>query len=202
MISYLRGILIKKTLKEIIIDVNGVGYRVLMPASYIPKLSSISEEIEIFTYLNVSQEAISLFGFITYEQYELFKMIISVSSIGSKTALNILSDMKVLEFHRTILSKDTKNLCSISGIGKKTAERIILELKDKVAKISLGSTSDDIIKLEQNISAVNSSTKEAFDALLSLGYKNAEIYSSFSKIKDIEILKVEEIIQKALKTFI
>lgn len=136
MIARISGKLIEVALTDIVVDVNGVGYHLFIPMSTYDKLPKAKENVSLFTILNVREDALELYGFATEDERELFEILISVSGIGTKTALNILSSMPISIFCNAITNSEVKIINKISGIGRKTAERMILELKDKVLKVS------------------------------------------------------------------
>src|SRR5438034_4263332 len=133
MITFLHGKLIETLPTQVIVDVNGVGYEVLIPLSSYDKLPHPGQELKLLTHLVVREDAHVLYGFMTAAERELFRMLINtVSGIGPKIALNVLSGMNVIAFRGAVASGDVKALSQISGVGKKTAERIVVELRDKV----------------------------------------------------------------------
>lgn len=138
MIAQLTGTLIESSFTEAILDVGGVGYRVLIPMSTFDKLPRPDEKknITLLTYLQVREDALTLFGFATRQERDVFELLITVNGIGAKTALNILSCMNVASFCQAVASGDLKSLKKISGVGPKSAERILVELRDKIQKIA------------------------------------------------------------------
>jgi len=177
MIGKLTGILIESEFTNIMIDVNGVGYLLNIPMSTYDNLPRIDNKVSLFTYLHVREDALDLFGFFTKDEKQLFLLLISVSGIGPKVALNILSSMTVKNFCSTVANSDIKGLSRLKGIGKKTAERLVLELKNKVVTIS------PVAKLEKEVS--NSKTEEieqAALALVQLGLKFEQASEAVRKI--------------------
>ena len=138
MIACLTGILADSSFTEAILDVNGVGYQILIPMSTFDKLPRPDEKktVTLLTYLQVREDALTLFGFATRAERDLFELLITVNGIGAKTALNILSCMNVTSFCQAVASGDLKSLKKISGVGPKSAERILIELRDKIQKIA------------------------------------------------------------------
>src|SRR6059036_2932684 len=133
MITFLDGKLISALPTQAIVDVSGVGYEVFIPLSSYDKLPVVGQSIRILTHLAVREDAHVLYGFMTTAERDLFRLLInSVSGIGPKTALNILSGMNATAFRGAVASSDVKSLSQISGVGKKTAERIVVELRDKI----------------------------------------------------------------------
>ena len=138
MIAQLTGTLIESSFTEAILDVNGVGYQVLIPMSTFDKLPRPDEKrsVTLLTWLQVREDALTLFGFATRQERDVFQLLITVNGIGAKTALNILSCMNVTSFCQAVASGDLKSLKKISGVGPKSAERILVELRDKIQKIA------------------------------------------------------------------
>ena len=194
MFSYIKGTLEIKTLNYIVIDVNGVGFKIFMAESAIQRLDETGKNIKIFTHMQVKEDDISLYGFITNEELRMFELLISVSGVGAKSAINMLSSITPSKFALAVISNDVKTLTKIPGIGPKSAQRIILELKDKL-KTEDSITKDDI-EIKNSIIEDNK-LEEAIQALKVLGYTRQEIENVIHKI-DITNLVVEDIIRKAL----
>src|SRR5216684_2329720 len=133
MIGFLRGILVEALPTQVIVEVHGVGYEALIPLSSFDKLPAPGKEVRLLTHLAVREDAHVLYGFMTAQEREMFRLLINtVSGIGPKIALNVLSGMNVTALRGAVANSDVKALSKISGVGKKTAERIIIELKDKI----------------------------------------------------------------------
>lgn len=194
MFSYIKGTLEIKTLNYIVIDVNGVGFKIFMSESAIQRLDETGKNIKIYTHMQVKEDDISLYGFITNEELRMFELLISVSGVGAKSAINMLSSITPSKFALAVISNDVKTLTKIPGIGPKSAQRIILELKDKL-KTEDSITKDDI-EIKNSIIEDNK-LEEAIQALKVLGYTRQEIENVIHKI-DITNLVVEDIIRKAL----
>lgn len=197
MIGTLKGTVGQICADFCIIDTaGGVGYRVFMPAAHSAQLS-IGKEVRLHIHTAVREDAIVLYGFLSSEYYDLFELLLTVSGVGPKMALGILSAIKPDAFYLAIQNKDLKVLVKLPGIGKKTAERMLLELKDKVAD---GNDSND--EISETVEAGGSgSVAEAIEALLSLGYTNSEIMPVLKEIPDAGNLRGEEILKQALKLF-
>ena len=194
MIGYLHGKVTHLLIDYCLIDVNGVGYRVFIAAATRSKLK-INEEATLFTYLNVREDALLLYGFYTQAEYDLFNKLISVSGIGPKVALGILSSMTVERLCQAIQQKQVTLLTKLPGIGKKTAERLILELKDKVQFAK----EEDFFVLQEDGSVGDDMISEAIQALTGLGYTQQEIFPVIKK--SAKLKSVEEIVKFALKEF-
>lgn len=195
MFAYLKGSLEVKTKGYIVIDVSGVGYKVFMSETAIEKLGEIGEIIKVHTYLRVREDDMSLYGFNTNEELRMFELLLSVSGIGAKSAITILSNISPSSFALAVISDDVNKIKSLPGIGPKSAQRIILELKDKINKEeNVDNISDEKIqKQEENIEKVS----EAISALQVLGYSKKEIEKALENV-DKEELTIEEIIKKGL----
>lgn len=171
MIAFLKGTLAGKTLTSIYIDVHGVGYEVGMSTSNISKLPDVGQSVEVFTYLQVREDAMALFGFTSMEEKELFLKLIGVSGIGPKVALAALSFYSPAQLVDAIAAQDTARVSKIPGVGKKTAQRIILELKGSIDQ-GLGGlfAQEDLVPAAGSADAV----KGATEVLLSMGFTSAE----------------------------
>lgn len=199
MISFISGTLDMILDNSIIIDNNGIGYQVIMSNATISKLPKKGESIKIYTYTNFKDDNISLYGFISMEEIRVFNMIISVSGIGPKSALGILSSITPHDLMIYIITDDVNALSKAPGIGKKTAQRLILELKDKIkSKESLYNNIPNNINFNNN---ANSKTQDAIDALLVLGYSQSEAIKAVAYVYKEDIL-LEDIIKLALKKLI
>ena len=194
MFAYIKGSLEQKTNNFVVIDVNGVGYRIFMPTKSIEKLGELGETTKVYTYYYVREDNISLYGFCTNEELRMFELLISVSGIGAKSAIATLSEISPSSFALAVITDDLSKLTKIPGIGKKTAARIVLELKDKLK------TEEAIEKSEELGEAIEDSNKdsEAVAALQVLGYTRKEIEKVLEKI-DTKTIELEEIIKQALK---
>jgi len=197
MIAYLKGNLAVVKGDSVIVEVNGIGYKLAVPSSMAYKLPSIGETIFIHTYLHVREDAMLLYGFLEEEERELFVILQNVSGIGPKVALAILSTSSVSGFKQAVLQNQVAMLTQIPGIGQKTAQRMILELKDKLAKENLGMTGTQ----EPGLSIDNGEFADALNALVALGYNSAEAGRTVNKVVSAykEKLEVEQIIKLALK---
>ena len=194
MFAYLRGKLAFKNNENAIVDVNGVGYSLQIPFSTYQLLPDVEEEIKIYTYMAVREDNVSLFGFSSIEEKRIFEQLISVSGIGPKLGVGILSDITPADFSLAVITDDVNRLTKISGIGKKTAQRIIIELKDKMKNGDIKATNDTAVL--KNVK--NNDVDEAISALQVLGYPNKEAVNMVNLVA-CEGMKVEEIIKLALK---
>jgi Holliday junction DNA helicase RuvA len=192
MIAFVRGTFLYKSPAQVIVDVNGVGYELQISLNTYSHISE-KESGQLFTYLQITENAHTLFGFFEQREKELFLHLISVSGVGASTARMMLSGMKPDEIIRAILQGNAKLLESIKGIGRKTAERLILELKDKLGKIQGGTG-------PVAISQVYSVEQDALTALIALGIAKPVAEAALKRVnKSEEISNLEELIKTALK---
>ena len=196
MIAYIKGILEVKTSGYIIIDIAGIGYKVFMSESAIQKLGELGETIKIHTYLRVREDDMSLYGFNTNDELRMFELLLSVSGIGAKVAINILSNITPSNFIIAIIRNDIAKIKKLPGVGPKTAQRLVLELKDKLKNetVEQPEIKEEIEIIEQS----NENVKEAISALQVLGYTKAEIDKSLENV-DKQELSVEDLIRIGLK---
>lgn len=191
MYYYIKGTLVQKSDNYIVVDANGVGYMIYTSLNSMQNTGEIGKKITIYTYLHVREDVMDLFGFTTIEEKNMFMHLISVSGVGPKAALSILSVTTPAKFAVAVITNDVKTITKASGVGPKMAQRVILELKDKMKtdelEIDLEDESDDIL---------SDNRSEAISALVVLGYSSNDAQKA---IKGIDgTLSVEEIIKKAL----
>ena len=196
MITFLKGTLTDALPTQAVIDVNGIGYEVLIPLSSFEKLPGLGQAVTLKTQLVVREDSQTLYGFATDDERDLFKLIQSVSGIGPRLALNVLSGMSVVTFKGAIGACDVKLLSSINGVGKKTAERMVLELKDKVG-VAVGAAT----ALGQAAAPRDKTIADAAAALEALGTKPAEAQKAAQAAQAMLGPKaaVEELVRAALK---
>src|SRR5689334_24294466 len=198
MITFLHGKLVEMLPTQVTVDVHGVGYEVLIPLSSFDKLPQPGQEIRLLTHLAVREDAHILYGFMSVAERELFRLLInSVSGIGPKIALNILSGISVTAFRGAVANSDVKALSQISGVGNKTAERIVVELKDKVGAAGAWEASSAQRALTPEDQKIN----DAVLALLALGFKQVEAHDSVRKAQHSlgEQATIEELVRACLK---
>ena len=202
MISYIQGELCDIEEQKAIVDVNGVGYGIYMPQQAFSLIPPMGQQVKIHTYLNIREDAMQLFGFLTKEDLNVFRLLIGVNGIGPKAGLNILSCLSPDELRFAVLSGDAKAISATPGIGKKTAEKLILELKDKLniedmlEHAAHGGDSEDLASGTDTAS--NTMQAEAVQALTALGYGSAESLRAVKKSSP-ECSSVEDILKEALK---
>ncbi|MCI9435666.1 MAG: Holliday junction branch migration protein RuvA [Lachnospiraceae bacterium] len=200
MIAYVKGTVEDIAEDNAVIDVGGIGYNVRISADTAARLPGIGENAKLYTYTSVREDAVQLYGFMSKNDLDIFRKCITVSGIGPKGALSILSVLDADSLRFAIMSGDAKSITKAPGIGARTAERLILELKDKI-KID-----DTLIEQEiqsgRAVSAVKADTpqkQEAVEALVSLGYGNAEAVKAVNSIEGIEAMDSGAVLKAALK---
>jgi len=196
MIAQLRGLLIHKSPEYSIIDVGGVGYQVFTPFSTFYELPDLENIVTLHTYTNVREDALQLFGFLTTDEKDIFQVLIGVSGIGPKLAVNILSGITPDELKTAILNGNLARLIAIPGIGKKTAERMLLELKDKVLKLQKEKPG---VQVKPKLTG-DEIKEDSISALMNLGYKRPQAEGALERFgKDNPGANIEEMIKGALK---
>lgn len=201
MISYVRGELAAVEADKAVVDVGGVGYAVFMPQQSLALLPPAGSEVKIYTYLNVREDAMQLFGFLTRDDLEIFRLVIGVSGIGPKGGLNILSCLSPDELRFAVMSGDAKAISAAPGIGRKTAEKLIVELKDKLKIEDVlehsahGGDGPDTVSGAASDSGMQA---EAVQALVALGYGSPESMRAVKRTSP-ECATVEDILKEALK---
>ncbi len=198
MYHYLIGKISEKTPTAAILDVNGIGYEVRVSLSTFSSLPNLGETVKLFTHFVVREDAQLLYGFATEEEREAFRLLISISGIGPKLAITLLSGVTLPELKRAIQEKNVPVLTAISGIGQKTAERVIIELKDKIGKAEISAGKE----LIHDASVSDQMVEDSVSALVSLGYTKQKAKDAIQKTLKALLGKkpsVEEIIRAALK---
>lgn len=194
MISFLVGIIEEKSDSTLTLDVNGVGYELGISRSTYLSLPAEGERAKVLTFMSVREDGVSLFGFATKEEKELFLKLTSVSGIGPRVAIGILSGMPISELIKSILQGDLRSLSAIKGLGKKTAERLCLELKDKLSPVGVLSENEKTFDYDEDAVAL------ATDTLISLGVNKNEAYN-LAKSSAGPNATAEEIISKSLRGY-
>ena len=201
MYSYIKGELTEVNLDHIVVEANGIGYMIFVPTNTFSYLPSLHEDIKVYTYLYIREDAMILYGFLTKDDLEMFKLLITVNGIGPKGGLAVLSTLSSDDLRFAILSDDATAIAKSPGVGAKTAQRVILDLKDKM---SLEDAFEK--KMEHNTTAgagdrsVLSSVKnDAILALTALGYSSTESMKAVSKVEIDDSMDVEDVLKSALK---
>ncbi|MBQ7776493.1 MAG: Holliday junction branch migration protein RuvA [Lachnospiraceae bacterium] len=199
MYAYVKGIVADIEADNCVIDVNDIGYNVQISGQTAAKLPGIGEKVKLFTYTNVKEDTLQLFGFLTKADLEMFKKCITVNGIGPKGAQALLSVMDADELRFAIISQDVKAISKAPGIGKRTAERLVLELKDKLS-IDDAMINREIASYQGTISAVDNAQKqEAVEALVSLGYGQTESLKAVNAVEGAENMDAGALLKAALK---
>ena len=201
MIAYLNGILAEIEEENIVIEVNGIGYNVRIPAGMAGRLPQIGEVVKLYTYTSVREDAIGLYGFLSRDDLNMYRQLITVSGIGPKGGLSVLSAMSADELRMAVISQDAKAIAKAPGVGTKTAQRIILELKDK---ISLEDTAmmREVNQVPQGsmLTIKSQAQTEAVEALTALGYSSSEALRAVKAVlQETPDLDVEALLKAALK---
>lgn len=193
MLAYIKGILEMKFDNYIVIDVGGLGYKVFMSETAIEELGGIGDIVKVHTHYHVREDDISIYGFKTNEELKMFELLIGVSGIGAKSAINMLSNITPSSFALAVITNDTSKLVKIPGVGAKSAARIVLELKDKLKTVE---AKEENKQIKEAIEDDNKLT-ESISALQVLGYNRKEIEKALEKI-DKDKLSLEDIIRQGL----
>lgn len=193
MYLYIKGSLEVKTKGYIVVECNGIGYKIFMSDKSLNEVGNIGDTVKVYTHYHVREDEISLYGFKTDEELRMFELLLSVSGIGARSAITMLSNIEPSEFAFAVISDDVDRMTKIPGIGKKTAQRIILELKDKLKSEEIERNKEEIEKEIKEVEGLN----EAISALQVLGYSRREIDLAFEKA-DLSGLSTEDIIKKGL----
>ena len=194
MISFLKGKLAEKESTYACIDCHGVGYEVEIPLSTFEKMPELDQDVSVHVYFHMTDDGIRLFGFHTRAEKTMFSKIISISGIGPKLGLSVLSTLSVSSIVNAILLNDIKILSTVSGLGKKKAQRLIIELKDKVGDVKCYDVQ------ENSVADLDTHYTEALTALMTLGYKQNEIANVLRTVKESgELLSVEEIVKRSIR---
>lgn len=194
MFAYIKGSLEMKFKNYVVIDVGGLGYKIFMPENDINSIGEIGEIIKVFTYYRVREDDVSIFGFKTQEQLRMFELLLSVSGVGAKSALVMLSCIEPSEFAIAVISNNVKLLTQIPGIGPKSAQRIILELKDK---LKAEQNEEQLEETKLKSAKVNENVQEAISGLMVLGYSRKDVEKAFEHLA-VETLTIEDMIKKGL----
>lgn len=203
MISYIKGELVQVRSDKIIVECQGIGYQIQIPMSLADRLPSCGSEVQIHTYLQVREDGIGLFGFASPEERELFCMLLGVSGIGPKGAMGILSTITPENLRFAVLAGDVRTIQRAPGIGSKTAQRLIIELKDKLKVEDLFETANEepFLNGAGALPAKRNAKSEAIEALVALGYSNAEAMRAVRRAAKAD-MDTEEILRAALKNML
>lgn len=193
MFAYIKGSLEVKSINYVVVENNGIGYKIYMSSKSIGTIGNIGEQVKVHIHYHVREDDISLYGFNSEEELRMFEIVINVSGVGVKSALTMLSDITPSSFALAVINDDVTRLTKVPGVGKKTAQRLILELKDKLKSEDIAS---EEIEVEEKKN--NNINNDAVVALQVLGYSKKEAETVLEKI-DTNGLSIEETIKQALK---
>ncbi len=197
MYAYLKGKLIEIEEDNVVVEVGGIGYNVKMPPDAVSYLPNAGSEVKLYTYTGVREDAIWLYGFVTKDELQLFKQLITVSGIGPKGAQAVLSSIPADELRLAIYTGDVKRIAKAPSIGAKTAQRIVLDLKDKISlEDTLGSAK---AQETPDVPAYGENRKEAVEALTALGYAQTDALKVINSVPDADGMDVEQLLKAALK---
>lgn len=200
MIAYLKGKVLTITSETAIVEVGGVGYELYCSGGAFRKIT-VGEIVELYTYLQVKEDGVTLFGFASPKEKELFLKVISVSGVGPKMGIAILTGLSADEFTQAIATADVKRLSAVKGLGKKTAEKIVLELHGKISAAEVMNASADPISaaIDLGVQSVSAQDEEAISALMGLGFTKNESANAVKRAHEQGATTTEEIIRKALQ---
>ena len=203
MISFLKGYIEEKSEKSIFLDVNGVGYEIYMPTGSASMLPSVGEEVKIHTYLQISENGIGLYGFLTKDELNVFKLLITVSGIGPKLGLGILSSIGADELRAAVLSEDADRLAAAPGIGKKTAGRLVIELKDKIMALNVAFSEEFVANTVSSKQSESEEAKKlrenALQVLVALGYAEKEAARAVKEVEITDGMTDDEMVRLSLR---
>ena len=201
MIAFLRGTVEDITESSLVLDAHGVGYEVLVPGQLLSSIGGTGQEMKLYTYMQVREDAVVLFGFLTKDDLSMFKMLIGVNGVGPKAGLAILSALGADDLRFAVLSDDAKKIAKTPGIGAKTAQKIILELKDKLDLQDAfeKKLAAPTVGAEVAAAAGNSVVQDAVEALVALGYGSTESLKAVRSVNPDEHMDVETVLKAALK---
>ena len=198
MFAYIKGSLEMKFKDYLVIDVGGLGYKIFMSENAINSIGQVGDIVKVFTYYRVREDDISIYGFKTQEELRMFELLLSVSGVGAKSALSMLSCIEPSEFALAVISNNVKVLTQMPGIGNKSAQRIILELKDKLkAEQTEQTESTAKTSTSKSVIEANNDVQEAISGLMVLGFARKDIEKAFEHL-DVNSLSLEDLIKKGL----
>lgn len=204
MISFVKGKLANVGTDSIVVENSGIGFRINVPLSTLATIGNVGDEVKVHTVMNVKEDDISLFGFASAEELNMFNMLVTVSGVGPKMALAVISAIPPSKFGLAVITNDAKTLTQAQGVGNKVAQRIVLELKDKIAKQQKVSADaglgmdNDAFSQDDIVFGGQGKLSEAVSALVVLGYNKNEAHKAVTMVYD-ESLEVEDLIMAALK---
>ena len=199
MIGYIKGIVEEVTSDRLILENGGIGYEIFVPSSVLDSGLREGEELKIYTYLNVREDALQLFGFLTRDDLQVYRLLIGVNGIGPKAAIGVLSAMSADTLRFAVLADDAAAIAKAPGIGKKTAQKLILELKDKFSLEEAFEQKLASTQAKETEQAGEDASSEAVQALVALGYFGREALQAVKKVADAADMDTEAVLKAALK---
>ena len=198
MYSYIKGELVEIQPESIVVEAGQIGYEIRMPANMVGRLGGIGQSVKVYTYLHVKEDLMELYGFLSRDDLQVFRLLLGVNGIGPKGALAILTALTPDDLRIAVLGEDAKAIAKAPGIGSKTAQRVILELKDRLSLVPVAGNASPAAQAisEDSSSAVKA---EAVQALVALGYSSSEAWKSVGKIELAPEMTVEELLKLCLK---
>lgn len=197
MISFIRGELVEVLDDTVVVDNNGMGYNIKVPMDVLAQLPGIGRQIKLFTYMYVREDAMNLYGFLSRDDLDIFKLVLGVSGIGPKGALAILSTMTPDELRIAVVSDDAKAISKAPGIGLKTAQKLIIEIKGRISMPDFGTGAVQLLPTAQKVE--NDARTEAIAALMALGYSNSEAVLAVKKVEFQDDMDAEAVLKASLK---
>lgn len=201
MYAYFKGILTEKYIESIVVEVENIGYNIKVSQGTVAMLPPIGEMIKVYTYTSVREDAIQLYGFLSKDDLDIFKLLINVNGIGPKGGQSILSVMSADELRFAIVSGDAKMIAKAPGIGAKTAQRVILDMKDKVSLEDAFAAEKESMQTGSS-APLSDAVREAVEALTALGYGSTEAVRAVKSVENASDLSVETLLKQALKYLI
>lgn len=197
MISFIRGELAEVLEDTVVVENNGIGYNIKVPMSVLADMPEYGSKVKLFTYLHVKEDAMNLYGFLSRDELEMFKMMLGVSGIGPKGALAILSTLTSNELRLAVASDDAKAIAKAPGVGLKTAQKMIIEMKGRISMPEFGGDTTPLLPSGQDIA--DDARAEAIAALTALGYSNSEAVLAVKKVAFTENMDAEAVLKASLK---
>ena len=199
MIAYIRGKVLSVGEETAVVDVNGLGYELYCSGGALNKCR-VGEQVELYTYLQVKEDGISLFGFASLKEKDIFLKVLSVQGVGPKLGIAVLTGLSVEDFMKAVLTADVKRLSAVKGLGKKTAEKIVLELHGAISAMEIMNASGvGVTPAIMPVSALTAEDEEAVEALMGLGFTKNESVQAVKRARDTGAKTVEDIIRRALQ---
>ncbi|MBO6154899.1 MAG: Holliday junction branch migration protein RuvA [Lachnospiraceae bacterium] len=192
MYSYIKGELVDVAGDHIVVDNNGIGYQMFISSSTHFHMPAIGEDVKVYTYLNVKEDAMQLFGFLTKEELELFKLLITVNGIGPKNALGILGTLEPADLRFAIMAEDAKAISKAPGVGAKSAQRIIIELRDKIDSVETSALTNS------PVASLNTMKRDVIDSLENMGYSSSQVLKAMDELEISDDDNIEDVLKQVL----